>query len=519
MARSGVKKSNFIGATSVPSGSTFDYVYQGQNYKITDENLFKQFGIIGTIQQEGDPSGAPILNKSGTVNNIRNIENGSGIQSNISVHGGVELSHNFNIKTVGIPIVPNGTDMSPTVRSLSAGYGINLSVTDDVITVESTSIPTSSKTVTVSTLSDLPAPVASVITLAEDTEYRFICDIDLGVNRLVMQNNTHLSGSSSNLITLTYTGSGTTITASDSTSLIVSLMFRCNSGTFLSWTDTTSSALLVLNDVEIEAVSFGTVTGSFSASNGSVFNLLLTNFTGETGIVFAGSFVSANLNTCSLSTTNNNLDLGTATFMSFFSDLIISASTSGYFLSGLTGSGNILPGGFGSISRIVNFGLALDGLSVDDAAWSFTNNQNIADTRSDGLLSLQSNATNTVISAATVPVLVAGSWVVENTSQATGTSSGRVTYDGVKDYRWPLAFTISLRPESGLTKQLSVYFAKNGTVITNSKRTIKTNSSDTINVSGVWQDTFSTGDYVEVFVANETDTTDILVESAILQVN
>lgn len=519
MARDGVKKSNFIGTTTVPSGSTFDYVYNGQNYKIVDEDLFKQFGVLGTIQQEGDPTGAPILNKSGTVNNIRNIENGSGIQASISVQGGVEISHNFDIKTAGVPIIPNGTDTSPIIRSLAAGPGINLSVVNDTITVENSSVPTSSKTVTVSTLSDLPSPVANVITLAADTEYRFLSDINFGVNRLVLKDNTQLSGPSSNLITLTYADNGAFLTSNDSTNVVISLMFKCTSGSFISWTDTTNTALLSIRDVEIEAFSFGILTGSYSAPDGSIFNCGLTNFTGTAGILFDGSFVAVNIDTCSISTTNDNINLGLATFVSFFVDALLSVSTLGYTLSGLTASGNILPGGFAVISRIVNFGEVLDGITVNDATWLFRNNQNIADSHPDGLLSLQGNATNTVITVTGTPVLVAGTWVVEGTSQATGTAAGRVTYDGVKDVRWPLAFTVSLRPVSGSNKQLAVYFAKNGTVIANSKRTATVSSGGLASVSGLWQDTFSTGDYIEVFVANDTDTVDILVESAILQVN
>ncbi len=523
MARSGVKKSNFIGSQSVPSGSTFDYVYNGQNYKITDADLFGQFGVSGTIQQEGDPLATPILNKSGTVNNIRNIENGSGIQASVSINGGCEIAHNFAPVLSGVPIMPNPTDASPTIRSFSAGAGINLSVENDIITVESTSVPTSSKTVTVSTLADLPEAVGGAITLNADTEYRFLTDIDFGTSRIILQDDSLLRGASSALTKLTYTGSNPFITGIDVRSSITALEFECLSSDFISFNDTTSTKQIALRDLVINSNSFGSMTGSLLPTTGTIARGLLVRFSGVTGMAVSGSFGAMVFSECLFSASAGHaVDLGSSTSRSVLFDAIQASVEAPYAaLSGLTNSGNIVSTGFGVVSRSIAIGTGsgLNNISTDDSLWLFRSNQSLLDSHPDGLLSLQGNTTNTVITAVNTPVIVAGTWVVESASMSTGTASGRVTYNGARDVRWPLSVAVTIEPVSGGSTDLSVYFAINGSVIPNSKRSASASSGNPVSITGFWQETFSTGGYVEIFVENNSNTTDLLVSSSILQVN
>lgn len=150
---------------------------------------------------------------------------------------------------------------------------------------------------------------------------------------------------------------------------------------------------------------------------------------------------------------------------------------------------------------------------------SVGNNGIVGDSHPDGILSLVSNATNTVITTQSVPVLAAGTWVVEDTSQFTGTTAGRLTYNGVNTDSFPITARVSMAPASGVTKTMGVTIAKNGTTIPASLAISTTDSGDPTSVSAIWQLSMSTGDFMEVFLSNETDTIDVLGSSAVLRVN
>jgi len=124
----GRKKSQFVAKTTVEAGGYFDYVVNGYNYRIAYTDFIGGLGVTGTIVQAGAVTAAPILDTQGTVNNIRGIENGSGIAANVSASNGVEIKHNFTASAVGTPVLLSTTATSPIIASLVAGSGISLAV-------------------------------------------------------------------------------------------------------------------------------------------------------------------------------------------------------------------------------------------------------------------------------------------------------------------------------------------------------------------------------------------------------
>lgn len=133
----GRKKSEFVAKPTVEANGYLDYVVNGTNYKISYDNFVSGLGVTGTIVQEGAVTGAPILDMDGTINKIRNLEDGSGISANISAQNGVVLAHSFTQDATGTPIFLNTTADSPTFASLVAGSGISIAATDDYITIAS----------------------------------------------------------------------------------------------------------------------------------------------------------------------------------------------------------------------------------------------------------------------------------------------------------------------------------------------------------------------------------------------
>lgn len=134
----GRKKSDFVAKTSVDAGAYIDYFVNGTNYKILYTNFLSGLGVTGTIVSEGDASGIAVLNVDGTVNKIRNIENGSGIIASVSANGGVKLQQNFTADTTGEPILRNITDDTPDIVSLVAGDGITIARTNNYLTISET---------------------------------------------------------------------------------------------------------------------------------------------------------------------------------------------------------------------------------------------------------------------------------------------------------------------------------------------------------------------------------------------
>jgi hypothetical protein len=131
----GVRQSDFEALTSVTPGSYFGFFYNGYNYKITYANFISGLGVTGTIVQDGDVTGTPVLDVSGTVNNIRNLENGTGIACSVSAQNGITVAHNFTVNATGSPLMLNTTALSPTFVSLVAGTGITLTAASSTITI------------------------------------------------------------------------------------------------------------------------------------------------------------------------------------------------------------------------------------------------------------------------------------------------------------------------------------------------------------------------------------------------
>ena len=131
----GRKKSEFIQQNTVLANSYLDYVVNGTNYKISYDNFVANLGVTGSIVQDGAVTGAPVLDVDGTVNRIRTIENGSGVNANVSAENGIKLSHNFVNDGTGTPIFLSTTADQPVFASLVAGNGISVTSTDNYVTI------------------------------------------------------------------------------------------------------------------------------------------------------------------------------------------------------------------------------------------------------------------------------------------------------------------------------------------------------------------------------------------------
>lgn len=376
------------------------------------------------------------------------------------------------------------------------------------------------KQVLVNSLSDLPAAAAGVITLAANTKYLFANDVDFSSDRLVFADRTVIAGIESLVITLTYIGTGDFFTMTNTVNRVDNMTISAPNGRIFNWSSTSGLELRV-TDVQCSSARFGIFTGSNSILR---FSFISPSFTAD-GLEFSGSFLSVLWEVSGANVQAGAFfKLGAATFNSIIVDKVLMTLAAGAtFLSGLAGSANISSGGLGTIliTRISGAGTTLSGVSTDDALWEFFHNDEIQDTRPDALLSLQLNAVAEIITVAGTPVKVIGNndWVDERSSQSTNDNTGRSTYDGGKPIVVPITMRASIEPVSGTNKTISLFIALNGSVIPGSTATVNVGSGDPKSVTVIWQEEALPGDFVELFISNDSDTIDVLVSSAVIRIN
>jgi len=128
-----------------------------------------------------------------------------------------------------------------------------------------------------------------------------------------------------------------------------------------------------------------------------------------------------------------------------------------------------------------------------------------------GQVTMQDNSTATNIVTQGSPVKVAGTWAAQIESNFTGDTTGRLTYNGSITQIVSASVSITFSHALGGTDDLAVYIAKNGLVITASKLTRAVTGSARGNVGTFFNVSMDTSDYLEVFVANDSDINDITV--------
>lgn len=381
------------------------------------------------------------------------------------------------------------------------------------------------KTVIVNVLSDLPAASGGVIVLDASTNYVLGDSVDLGTNRIDVSAG-NISWTSNHIFgpTLTYTGTGSLFTGVDfgTFNIFQTRIDASNDGELFNLSDSATPGVSV---VLIDSVDF-LRAGKLGTFNDLLF-LGITNSGGgdiDDGVTLAGSnwlFITmTEIDLESTSATFVGIDFGTAISDAFNSrELLFVAPAGAIGISGLTNSGNISAGRIATL-RDSNFSggmTGLSGLSPDDIRWAFSFNGGIQDTTPDAMVSLNNNATETVITVTGTPVKVAGTFVAERGSHYTGDTTGRITYNGERPITTPVDIVVTLKSAGGTNKDVEAFLALNGAVISNSGKTNRVGQNDPKNVSVVWQLSLTQNDFLEVFVANNTDTVNLVVVDAILR--
>lgn len=521
------KETQFTSKTSILDTDFVRGVSPGLNFTILFSDFKTSLGVTGTLVQKGDPLAVPVLNQpGGGVNEIRNMESGAGIIFSASPEGGVLAKWNVAQDPTGVSLISGLANAQPAFSSFVPGSGMAITKVGDIITFTATgAVLPATKAITVNQLSDFPAAVAGSIPLEPDTTY-IIANAVTTADGFILQSSSAVVSFTKEAPTLTYTGTGTMFTLVDATAAINALNFDCPNGKAFDCTDTTGNnhGINISNSRLISCVDFG----SFDSMRFvAIFNSdCFSN--SNTGPTFLGSgwgLISVNrLALTTESVTYTGVDLGNAASNAIeLTDLLMAGPTGSVGIAGLSNSGNITAGNLGTIS-FCNFGGDMTPITnidpVTDVRWTSIANDTIGDSRDDSLISIQGNTSVTTIATQGVPVLMAGTWIDVSSSRFVVTlSGGRMTFVGERNMRLPISKVVTMLMDSGGDKQASAYIAINGSVIAQTKQTTTASSSKAGNVNLIWQHNFVQNDFVELFLANESDEVDMIGQSAVARID
>ena len=137
----------------------------------------------------------------------------------------------------------------------------------------------------------------------------------------------------------------------------------------------------------------------------------------------------------------------------------------------------------------------------------------------NALLTMASNTTATTITTAGTSVLALGTWSIDRSTELAATVAGRVTYSSEPDQIVDLSATLDIAPSTLTNQVMSVYFALNGVEITESRNQGQASTSlpDTIVIN--YRQKLDKNDYLEIYVANDTSTDNLLITDASFRVN
>lgn len=513
-----MKTSQFPMQGSLPTDAKIPYISGSTNYTITLANFQESLGVTGSISQEG-VDGVPVLDIQGAEKKIRNLKEGFGIGLTINEQNGITISTDFSFNDSGAAIVDDPLSSSPVFRSLVAGAGINISEEAGRITISESGAPTGANVVVIYSVSDFATQDATTITLAANTAYIFAAPISTSKS-FIVGNNVTITSYTNFVNTLTYTGSGVMFTCAGNMA-IKDMIFSCSAGTAFAYTG--PGQLNVERSTCAGCVNVGTVTAS-GVTSLNMTNCAFPAITGN-GFVISGAMFICSF-TKQYHQTNNAsgvlFDITSATFYAFeMGDVEFIGVAGTKSLKGAASSANMLSGSVATV-RDSNFSgggaTPLTGITNTDTRWVFSGNGGIEDTIEDALIYFRNNVTATTISVINTPYLVAGTWVQSRASKFTTTAAGRATFTAERAITVPVDIALQLKMASGGTVNVTTYLAKNGTVISESAITSSVSSSALTGVNIHWQLTLQPNDYLEVFVANNTNTINVIADQAVLRV-
>lgn len=366
-------------------------------------------------------------------------------------------------------------------------------------------------TVVIEQASDFPTAVSGVRTLAVNTTYTIVGAVDILTDRLVVPTTAVLKGS--------ILRGGKLISSVASNAMI------------------TSTGTLVMRDLTLEAT--GTGAQAISASGNAATDLAVLQNTEFTNCTKMGTFSNfAQFFADGLLTTNcadgflfsnsfGGITFNNASFNSGTAGTYIKIDSSVTIVNRIRVSLSLLstPAGVTAIDADAGATVPVESYDValcqfkgagtfiagvqagDNKALFLGNSGGVPDSVAKGSYSIDGNATATTITTQSVPVKLAGT-TIDGDSDKFTLSDNKAVYDGDPGRTFLVVAGVTFTSTNN--QQCRLFVAKNGTVVSSSKQqatTDSTGTSENLQVNTVL--TLVTTDFIELFMSNETSTSDI----------
>lgn len=364
----------------------------------------------------------------------------------------------------------------------------------------------------VSSLSDLPTPVADVITLADNVTYFFTTTVDLLGDRLVCGVNTTLIGGSSENCRIKSTGlTGTALITS-----VYSLPMR----------NITIEAAIALNldgDGTTTALDWFGVNFTDCAVVGTIkdytnFIMADSAFLNSGGLTFDGTIGTVGFSQCLFDVNGTNTAFilpSTLTisrrFRVIYSSFVVTSGQTGIDVNA---SATIPTEAY--ILDTVNFaggGTYLTGLDHTSNDSLFINCTNITNTAVNGQLYMQGNVTATTISNTTNFFKVAGTTTASADNSKFSHSNNRLTCDAVISRKYLIMCSLATTSGASHILEFGFYDSQLATVRTPSRTKVTANAGGRAeSVTFMCVVTMKAADYLEIWCRNSTSSQNITVE-------
>jgi hypothetical protein len=358
---------------------------------------------------------------------------------------------------------------------------------------------------------DLPTPSGGVITLLANYTYYFTTTVDLTGDRLVAGQNTTILGGSSENCRIKSTGLTATALITSAYSLPMrNITIEAAIGLNLNGSGTATAALDWAGVNFTDCATVGTIA---NYSNFIMTDCALLN---SAKMTFDGTIGTIGFNQCLFSGVASQKSVivaATCTITRRFRMTYSAVSTP----SGGTGidfstSASVPVESY--ILDTVNFsgaGTATTGVTYLDNKALFTNCKGIKNSSAITNYYMSDNATVTDVISTAVPLKVAGTTTGSAITQKFSLTNNRATYTGgiTRDFKITAVASLTASAQS---LQIGFYVAKNGAVLNESEMYITTNASaraESVAIQTITE--LVPNDYVEIFVENDTNNTDVTV--------
>lgn len=381
----------------------------------------------------------------------------------------------------------------------------------------------------ISTLNDFPAPINGVIHLPANTSWVINQAIDLNSNRINCLGRVAISGQSSETCSLySSLGNGVSLLTSSFTLPISRLTLGCstNAQIFNLIGDGTNGLDIVSCNFGSDEILCGSIGLVSNFSNAIMNNCaFLTNidgitFSGSIGTIGIADSIFASIPTLANGNAYiylpNTLTI-TRRFRVIYSSLLVITGR-----IGIDYTGAVIPDE-SMILDTVNFSGGsssyVNGLDHLSLTTLWNNNIGIQNTFISAEAFVQQNITPTTFLSAGSDVLMVVTSTTDplNLSRFSHNGLFRLTYIGVKTQACIVDLSCSVSGTAN--RDLHVSIAKNGVVIPTSEMKSRTTGAGNFTFVATSQIVlFETNDYIEGWIRNDTDTSNMVVEDAVLSI-